>query len=210
VAALDRLLPQGGGNRLLGGSQLTDLLGALGVRLGADPVRPQSARGAQRTRGRILRIEDLFRNDGIDYLGKRPEEILTAIRLPAESAAGRCGSAFWKLRRRGSIDFAVLSAAAAVWLDRDGTVSDARLYLGAVASRPLAVEEATRVLVGSRLDHETIAEAARLARKAATPMDNTDYLAQWRGVMVERYSEAALREAAGLPVAIAPPPHPPL
>ena len=159
---------------------------------------------------RILRIEDLFRNDGIDYLGKRPEEILTAIRLPAESAAGRCGSAFWKLRRRGSIDFAVLSAAAAVWLDRDGTVSDARLYLGAVASRPLAVEEATRVLVGSRLDHETIAEAARLARKAATPMDNTDYLAQWRGVMVERYSEAALREAAGLPVAIAPPPHPPL
>jgi len=159
---------------------------------------------------RTLPIEELFRNDGIDYLGKRPEEILAAIRLPAESAAGRCGSAFWKLRRRGSIDFAVLSAAAALWLDAQGTVSEARLYLGAVASRPLAVEEASRALVGRPIDESTIAEAARLARKAATPMDNTDFLAQWRGLMVERYAEAALREAAGLPVAIAPPPHPPL
>ncbi len=30
-------------------------------------------------------------------------------------------------------------------------------------------------------------------------MDNTDFLTQWRGVMVERYVEAALREIAGLP-----------
>ena len=30
-------------------------------------------------------------------------------------------------------------------------------------------------------------------------MDNTDFQTQWRGVMAQRYTEAALREATGLP-----------
>ena len=30
-------------------------------------------------------------------------------------------------------------------------------------------------------------------------MDNTDFQTQWRSVMVQRYTEAALREIAGLP-----------
>ena len=29
-------------------------------------------------------------------------------------------------------------------------------------------------------------------------MDNTDFQTQWRGTMVQRYTEAALREVAGL------------
>ena len=44
-----------------------------------------------------------------------------------------------------------------------------------------------------------LAEAAELAKKAATPMDNTDFQAQWRKAVVGKYVEAALREAAGLP-----------
>ncbi len=149
----------------------------------------------------------LYRDDGIDYLAKRPDEILAEIVVPPEAApeacgglAGSCGSSFWKLRRRGSIDFAVLSASAALWTAADGTVRRARLVLGAVASLPLEVTEAEAFLEGKPLDAETIAEAARLARRAATPMDNTDFQTQWRGKMVEAYAEAALREAAGLPV----------
>jgi len=95
--------------------------------------------------------------------------------------------------------------AAAVWADPAGTVERARIYLGAVASYPLPAQEATKFLVGKRLTEETIAEAARLARKVATPMDNTDFQTQWRGVMVQRYTEAALREVAGLePARLAP------
>ena len=85
---------------------------------------------------RVIPIDDLYRDDGIQYLAKRPDEILTGLYLPADATADRCRSAFWKLRRRGSIDFAVLSAAAAVWTAPDGTVEKARIYLGAVASRP--------------------------------------------------------------------------
>jgi 4-hydroxybenzoyl-CoA reductase subunit beta len=156
---------------------------------------------------RVIPLDDLYRDDGMAYLAKRPDEILTALHLPADATADRCRSAFWKLRRRGSIDFAVLSAAAAVWTAPDGTVEKARIYLGAVASRPLAAQESADFLLGKKLDEETIAAAAKLTRKVATPMDNTDFQTQWRGTMVQRYTEAALREVAGLDTARLAPKH---
>ncbi len=157
---------------------------------------------------RRLPLADLYLDDGIDYLVKRPEEILTEIRVPAAAERPGCASAFWKLRRRGSIDFAVLSVAAALWRDPAGVVTDARVFLGAVASRPAPVPAAARLLVGGRADAEALAAVARAARKVATPMDNTDFLTAWRGTMVERYPEAALREAAGLEPGRLPPLHP--
>lgn len=147
---------------------------------------------------REIPLEDLYRDDGISYLAKRPDEILTGVHLPPEADATHCRSAFWKLRRRGSIDFAVLSVAAAVWMDPSGTVTRARIFLGAVASYPIPVVDAAGFLVGKTLNEETIAEAAKIARKVATPMDNTDFNTPWRGVMVQRYTEAALREVAGV------------
>jgi CO/xanthine dehydrogenase FAD-binding subunit len=160
-----------------------------------------SVRLTSRAGTRELPVADLYRDDGIDYLSRRPDEILTGIVLPAAAASGACRSAFWKLRRRGSIDFAVLSVAAAVWTDAAGGITGARIYLGAVGSSPVAATAAAASLVGQPLgalaDGELAAAAGRLARKAATPMDNTDFQAQWRGVMTARYVEAALRELAG-------------
>jgi 4-hydroxybenzoyl-CoA reductase subunit beta len=147
---------------------------------------------------RLIPIENLYKDDGIEYLAKRPEEIVAGVLLTKE--ARHCRSAFWKLRRRGSIDFAVLSSAVALWTDESGVVERARIYLGAVSSQPVAAQEASDFLVGKALNPETIAEAARLARKPSYPMDNTDFAPQWRGAMVVKYTEAALREAAGLPV----------
>jgi len=146
---------------------------------------------------RVVPLADLYRDDGIDYLTKRHEEVLTDVLVPAGSERSRCGQAFKKLRRRGSIDFAVLSAAAAVRTDGGGRVEQASLWLGAVASAPVEVDVAG-MLVGERLDEERIAEASKLARKAATPMDNTDFQTQWRGQMAEVYAASVLREAAGL------------
>jgi CO/xanthine dehydrogenase FAD-binding subunit len=149
---------------------------------------------------RVIPVEGLYQDDGIQYLAKRPEEIVAGVLLEKGSDADHCRSAFWKLRRRGSIDFAVLSSAVALWTDKAGVVEKARIYLGAVGSHPVAAEETSAFLLGKPLSPETIAEAAKLARKPAYPMDNTDFQAQWRGAMVVKYTEAALREAAGLPV----------
>jgi 4-hydroxybenzoyl-CoA reductase subunit beta len=157
---------------------------------------------------RTLPVVDLYRDDGIEYLVKRPEEILTRILLPASAATPDCRASFWKLRRRGAIDFAVLSVAAAVWSEPDGTVTEAQLFLGAVGSQPQPVPSAATALVGRTLCEETIANAAAAARKVATPFDNTDFHVQWRGVMTARYTEAVLREIAGLPQQLPPPAHP--
>jgi len=158
-------------------------------------------------RERKIAVGDLFAKDGMRYLNIQPGEVLTGIEIPGSSARDRCASAFWKLRRRGSIDFAVLSVAVTLWLDRAGTIEKARVVLGAVASRPLAVAAAEAALVGHRPARDVIRAAARAARRAATPMDNTDFKTQWRGVMVERYAEAALCEAAALEHDRPPPPH---
>lgn len=169
-------------------SDSAPILCALGAR-----VRLLSTAGE-----REIPVTALYQDDGIEYLAKRPEEIVTAVVVPAAARAERCRSAFWKLRRRGSIDFAVLSSSAAVWLADDGIVAEARIYLGAVGSRPLAATAAAELLRGKRLDEETVRQAAELARKPATPFDNTDFQAQWRSQMVARYTEAALRDVAGL------------
>ena len=165
-------------------------------------VRVQSADG-----DRDLALADLYSDDGIDYLTIRPDEILTEVLLPPTSDSAHCRSSFWKLRRRGSIDFAVLSVAAAVWTDPRELVTDVRIFLGAVGSHPLAVEAAPEILCGRPLTEDGIGEVARAARKLATPMDNTDFKAQWRGLMTGRYTEAALREIAGMETSTLPPKH---
>ncbi|MGH9382169.1 MAG: FAD binding domain-containing protein [Thermoanaerobaculia bacterium] len=156
---------------------------------------------------RVVPLEALYRNDGIDYLTRRADEILAEVLVPPESDARRCRTAFWKLRRRGSIDFAVLSVAVALWIADDGTVEEARIFLGAVSSAPVHAEQAAQELTGKRLDADAIAAAAAAARKPATPLDMTDFTPQWRSAMVPRYTEAAVREAAGLDPGLTPPHH---
>jgi CO/xanthine dehydrogenase FAD-binding subunit len=160
------------------------------VALGAQ-VRLVSAAGE-----REIPVEALYRDDGIDYLTKRPEEIVSEVTLPEESDASRRRTAFFKLRRRGSIDYGVLSVAVALGLEGD-TVRSARIVLGSVASLPASADDAAAELVGKPLSEETIRAAATKTRSAATPMDNTDLDPRWRGQVTPVYVERTLREAAG-------------
>lgn len=142
---------------------------------------------------REIALADLYRNDGIDHLARRHDEILTAVELPPARGWRSC---YWKLRRRGSFDFPVLGVAAAVRLADDATVREASVVLGAVASRPL-VTDAGDFLVGRRLDDDTIVEAAALAASRAKPMDNTDFDLYWRKRVAGEYVTYALRELRG-------------
>lgn len=148
---------------------------------------------------RQIPLADMYVDDGIDYLSKRPDEILTEVIVPASSDSAHCRSAFWKLRRRGSIDFSTLSVAAAVWMGKKDKVERADMYLGAVGSAPLRVPEIDTRLAGNELSENAIDAIARAAHRIAQPMDNTDFAPSWRGKMTEQYVTAALREIAGLP-----------
>jgi 4-hydroxybenzoyl-CoA reductase subunit beta len=139
---------------------------------------------------REVAVEDLYRNDGIDYLTKSPDELLTEIRLPPP-AGWRAG--YRKLRRRGSFDFPVLCVGAAV-RQEGGVVSAARVVLGGVASAPLRLDAAERALLGRPLDREAIAEAAEAAGGTSRPMDNTDFSFLWRREMTRKFVRLALED----------------
>jgi 4-hydroxybenzoyl-CoA reductase subunit beta len=140
---------------------------------------------------REVAVEDLYRNDGIEYLSRRPDEILTQIRVP-----DGWKSTYWKLRRRGSFDFPILGVAAAVKLSGE-VVQEARIALGAVASRPFLVEKAGEFLRGKKLTDEVIAAASELVANRAKPMDNTDMDLYWRKEVADDFAGYALRELRG-------------
>jgi 4-hydroxybenzoyl-CoA reductase subunit beta len=145
---------------------------------------------ASRDGEREITVEDLYRNDGIDYVTKRPDELLTEVVLPAPNG---WRASYRKLRRRGAFDFPVLSVGAAVWREEE-TVTAARLVLGGVASAPLRLSAAEAVLIDRPLDDESIAAAASAAAGPSRPMDNTDFSVLWRKEMTGRFVVAALRD----------------
>jgi 4-hydroxybenzoyl-CoA reductase subunit beta len=136
---------------------------------------------------REVALEDLYNNDGIDYLKRRPDEILTEIKFRADVK-----STYWKLRRRGAFDFPVLGVAAAVTPD-----GAARVALGAVASRPFLVDKANSFLIGKKLTDEVIEEASRLVASRAKPLDNADLDLYWRKDVAGEFAKYALRELRG-------------
>jgi len=140
---------------------------------------------------RELPLEDFYNNDGIDYLKRRADEILTEIKFESGSR-----STYWKLRRRGAFDFPVLGVGASIRMSKD-IVEEARIALGAVASRPFLVEKANQFLKGKPLTDEVIEEASRLVASRAKPMDNADLDLYWRKDVSAQFASYALRELRG-------------
>ena len=142
---------------------------------------------------REIPVDALYRNDGIEYLSRRPDEILTAIKIPQKNFK----STYWKLRRRGSFDFPILGVAVALRFSSGNVIQDARVALGAVASRPFLVEKASEYLKGKALSDDVIAEACAMIASRAKPMDNTDMDLYWRKEVADDFAGYALRELRG-------------
>ncbi len=162
-------------------SDLAPLLVALGAR-----IRLASTLGE-----RVVDAGGFYNDDGIDYLHKRPDELLVDIQLPP---ANGWRASYRKLRRRGAFDFPVLGVAAWAKFDAMGTVAEAKLVLGGIAPSPIEVEEAAQTLIGRRLDEEQIQAAAEKTYIKARPLDNTDFVMNWRKQMTREYTLRALRD----------------
>lgn len=143
---------------------------------------------------RTVPLGALYADDGIAYLAKAPDELITEIRLPP---ADGWRSTYRKLRRRGSFDFPILGVAVALRFE-DDRIAEARIVLGAVASRPVRAEAAERLLVGERPTPELLAEAAQRAGDPAKPLDNADLTHPWRKRMSRIHARRALEELTGL------------
>ena len=145
---------------------------------------------------RVILASELYNDDGIRHLNKRPDELLTEIHLPPTNG---WRATYWKLRRRGSFDFPVLGVAACLRLADDGTVEDAKIVLGGVGSYPIPAVAAEKAIAGKKLNEDTIREASAAAYQPAKPLDNTDFAMHWRKEMARYYVAGTLRELAGLP-----------
>ncbi len=88
----------------------------------------------------------------------RPGELITSIDLPAIPYAKR--SRYVKARDRHSYAFALVSVAAVLNCEPDGTVTEARLALGGVAMKPWRARKAEASLQGKKADPETVLAAA--------------------------------------------------
>ncbi|MBI3521504.1 MAG: FAD binding domain-containing protein [Chloroflexi bacterium] len=154
--------------------------------LGAS-VAIQSADGT-----RTVALADLHQEDGIAHTKIARDEIVVSVTLP-DATGWR--STYLKQRDRGSFDFPIVGLAVAV--KRDGArVTDARVALTAVASRPQLVADAAKALIGGSLDEAAIAAAADAVHKAARPMDNTSGTISQRKRTARVFAERALRALA--------------
>ncbi len=149
---------------------------------------------------RMIDAAGFYNDDGIDYLKKRPDELLVDIHLPPLNG---WRASYQKLRRRGAFDFPVLGVAAWIQVDetnngsgsgRVDTIKNARIVLGGIGPAPVEVIEAGEALIGQPLDDDRIQAAAEAAYVKARPLDNTDFVMNWRKQMTRQYTLRALRE----------------
>lgn len=157
------------------------------IALGAT-VKATSAEGS-----RVLPLDQFF----TDYYETvlNPEEIVTEVfvpRLPPNS-----GGAYLKFLPRTADDYATVSAAAVLTLDKSHKiVNDVRIALGSVGVTPIRATAAEDVLRGQPVKAEAFAEAGEKAKEAVDPVSDfrgsAAYKKEMAGVFVRRALEKAL------------------
>lgn len=103
----------------------------------------------------------------------RPGELITAVTVPRLPWARR--SAYLKVRDRRSYEFALVSVAVALDLTDDHVVTDARIALGGVGTKPWRARAAEDRLRGQRLSVESAAAAGERAAEGSRTLDGNAF-----------------------------------
>ncbi len=142
---------------------------------------------------RRIPLQEFYTGDGENYRKLLPNELVTRVFLPVESADYR--GVYRKLRVRGSIDYPM--AGVAVVIKRsNGHVSDARIAMTAVNPAPVLVHKAGEMLIGKVVD-EALAEAAGdLAARTAKPLTTSALTPEYRREVIRVFTKRAVLAAA--------------
>jgi carbon-monoxide dehydrogenase medium subunit len=124
-------------------------------------------------------------------------EILVSFKFPARGA--KASDAYLRLTPRTEMDIAVVGVGVSLTLDDDGTCTDARVGLGAVAVTALLVQEAADALIGTKVDAAALDNLAAATSAAARPIDDKrgtrEYRIKIAGVLARRAALSALERA---------------
>jgi xanthine dehydrogenase YagS FAD-binding subunit len=133
-------------------------------------VHVQSARGK-----RAIPIVEFHRLPGAEPrmdTTLRPDELITAVELPAAKFAGN--SWYLKVRDRQSYAFALVSVAAGMEMD-GSAIKSAALALGGVAHKPWRAAAAEKSLAGATPGPEAYRKAAELAVAGAKSYEHNAF-----------------------------------
>jgi xanthine dehydrogenase YagS FAD-binding subunit len=176
----------GGPSYIVHPSDLAPMLVALGAR-----VAVQGSAGK-----RVIPLDKFFTLPSVGNIRRENvltnDEIITEIQVPASPFAAK--STYLKFKERDSLDFAMASVAAAVQLQADKKVKDARIVLGGVAPIPWRVPDAEKFLLGKTLNRDVLAECAKVALAEAKPLEKNAYKVPLTQTLVRR----ALAKAGGV------------
>jgi aerobic carbon-monoxide dehydrogenase medium subunit len=146
---------------------------------------------------RTVAIEAVPTGPGKTSLAKG--EIIEAILLDRRQP--RSSDAYLRFIPRTEMDIAVVSAGVSLTLDASGVVQAARVTLGAVAPTVLLVEDAAKVLVGTKADAATLEKLADACSAACRPIDDKRGTIEFRrkvaGVLAKRATTKAYARAGG-------------
>ena len=141
------------------------------------------------TRGdRELRLPDFLL--GRKTIDRRPDELLTSVSvepLPASSA-----EVYLKVGPRQAMEVALAGLAVRLTIDDSGVVTQVRIAAGSVSAVAFRATEAEQVIIGSRLDSRTIADAGLALESAAAPIDDHRASANYRRRILAPLLERAL------------------
>lgn len=126
-------------------------------------------------------------------------EIITSVFLPARAA--HSSDAYLRFIPRTEMDIAVASAGVSLTLDAAGTITAARVALGAVAPTVVLVAAAAAAIIGTKLDDAALAALATAASAACKPIDDKRGTIEFRtkvaGVLARRAAVIAYSRAGG-------------
>jgi len=120
---------------------------------------------------RVLNAEQFFigpRTDITHLTSVKPEEIVTAIRLPKEWAGARFY--FEKVADRDTWDFALVNVAAAIVVNNN-VVERSRIACGAVSATPHRLNAVEETIKGKAPNAEIATLAGQTATRGARPLN---------------------------------------
>jgi Aerobic-type carbon monoxide dehydrogenase, middle subunit CoxM/CutM homologs len=146
---------------------------------------------------RLVPLPDFFKGPGRTALAAG--EYIHSVRFPLP--VGSWGSDFFKLGLRNGMAVAVASAAAALFLDADGRITQARTALGSAAAIPTRSPHAEARLLGAKPSADLFAEAAQAMQNDIDPISDIrasrEYRLHCAQVLLQRALTSAWQQAEG-------------
>ena len=128
---------------------------------------------------RIIPLKEFF--TGVRKTILQPGELLTRVRFPILKGC----SIFQKIGLRKADAISIVSAAVYLEYNSENLCQELHIALGSVAPCPIRAEEAESFLKGRLLTPENLHLTAKLAAKAASPINDVRSSAEYRHKMVE-------------------------